>query len=92
MLYYIARSNILKSHRFFTEPPKKHVRQNIQSKTLDIFFLPVRGDDFELYNFEKMFPLLTVKEGECNTVEIIAIENGYTITAIEKDIKLDTFF
>jgi len=96
MIYFVCRSNILKSHKFFTKEPTKLVEHNIAAAQIDIWFRPHVDDHehFEFYHFEKLFPECEVPVGSCSIINIdhFVTDNSYKVTVIEKDHKLRTSF
>lgn len=91
MILYCARSNILTCHKFFEIEPVRRVELNNLAKTIDVRFDPRPPDQpFELYNFERLFPALEVPKTTVTKFEIVETADGFTITALEKDVKVQT--
>ena len=99
MIYYVCRSNVLTSHKFFTKPPKHRVDYNAQAGCIDHHFDPRPGDElFELYHFERLFPAFAVQVGECSVINIemlTSVATGimhYYIELLETNKKLKHAF
>jgi hypothetical protein len=90
MILFCARDNILTDHKFFKKEPKQRIKYNSIAGQVDIRFSRTDETPIPIWNFHELFPKFEVAIGTCSVFDITENENGYAITLIEKNKKLET--